>query len=139
MTGVQERTLVVCSGRFSFVRFMHAVTLVFPQPPQMGSMMMTQPGLLYSQPGIRQANPFGTNPGAQVTKLFIDVHFLHQPGDKNVDTLIQSSVIFVEYRIFGDYQVAPESHQSKKNASRRDFLGGKFIIQILRPRREISS
>uniref|UniRef100_A0A674MT53 Phosphatidylinositol-binding clathrin assembly protein n=1 Tax=Takifugu rubripes TaxID=31033 RepID=A0A674MT53_TAKRU len=35
-------------------------------PPQMGSMMMTQPGLLYSQPGIRQANPFGTNPGAQM-------------------------------------------------------------------------
>lgn len=58
--------------------------------------MMTQPGLLYSQPGIRQANPFGTNPGAQVTKLLIYIHFLHEPGDKNIDTLIQSSE-FWEY------------------------------------------
>ncbi|XP_056910122.1 phosphatidylinositol binding clathrin assembly protein a isoform X2 [Takifugu flavidus] len=39
--------------------------MAYAMPPQMGSMMMTQPGLLYSQPGIRQANPFGTNPGAQ--------------------------------------------------------------------------
>lgn len=124
MTGVQERTLVVCSGRFSFVRFMHAVTLVFPQPPQMGSMMMTQPGLLYSQPGIRQANPFGTNPGAQVTKLFIHVHFLHQPGDKNADTLIQSSVIFVESIVFSGTIKSLRSHISPKNASRRDFWGG---------------
>ncbi|XP_056910142.1 phosphatidylinositol binding clathrin assembly protein a isoform X21 [Takifugu flavidus] len=40
--------------------------MAYAMPPQMGSMMMTQPGLLYSQPGIRQANPFGTNPGAQM-------------------------------------------------------------------------
>uniref|UniRef100_A0A6D2VTZ5 Phosphatidylinositol-binding clathrin assembly protein n=1 Tax=Takifugu rubripes TaxID=31033 RepID=A0A6D2VTZ5_TAKRU len=52
----------------------HAMMLLFLQPPQMGSMMMTQPGLLYSQPGIRQANPFGTNPGAQVTELRIHTH-----------------------------------------------------------------
>ena len=70
VTSVGERPLVVCSTRFTFVPFSHAMTLLFHQPPQMGSMMMTQPGLLYSQPGIRQANPFGTNPGAQVTQLF---------------------------------------------------------------------
>uniref|UniRef100_A0A674N825 Phosphatidylinositol binding clathrin assembly protein a n=1 Tax=Takifugu rubripes TaxID=31033 RepID=A0A674N825_TAKRU len=48
--------------------------MAYAMPPQMGSMMMTQPGLLYSQPGIRQANPFGTNPGAQVTELRIHTH-----------------------------------------------------------------
>uniref|UniRef100_A0A8C7IN09 Phosphatidylinositol-binding clathrin assembly protein n=1 Tax=Oncorhynchus kisutch TaxID=8019 RepID=A0A8C7IN09_ONCKI len=36
-------------------------------PPQMGSMgMMTQPTIMYSQPVMRPANPFGTAPGAQV-------------------------------------------------------------------------
>lgn len=129
MTGVQERTLVVCSGRFSFV--LHAVTLVFPQPPQMGSMMMTQPGLLYSQPGIRQANPFGTNPGAQVTKLFIHVHFLHQPGDKNVDTLIQSSVIFVESTVFLGTIKSLRSHISPKKMHHGEiFWGGNLLYKF---------
>lgn len=59
------------AGLQRWVSFVHSctLTLVFRQPPQMGSMVMTQPGLLYSQPGIRQANPFGANPGAQVSQL----------------------------------------------------------------------
>ncbi|XP_034462227.1 phosphatidylinositol binding clathrin assembly protein a isoform X17 [Hippoglossus hippoglossus] len=34
-------------------------------PPHMGSMMMTQPTMMYNQPVMRPANPFGPNPGAQ--------------------------------------------------------------------------
>ncbi|XP_056252885.1 phosphatidylinositol binding clathrin assembly protein a isoform X21 [Seriola aureovittata] len=34
-------------------------------PPHMGSMMMTQPTMMYTQPVMRPANPFGSNPGAQ--------------------------------------------------------------------------
>lgn len=41
------------------------------QPPHMGSMMMTQPTMMYTQPVMRPANPFGPNPGAQVT---VDVY-----------------------------------------------------------------
>lgn len=33
--------------------------------------MMTQPTLMYTQPGMRPANPFGTNPGAQVMDVSI--------------------------------------------------------------------
>ncbi|XP_026185106.1 phosphatidylinositol binding clathrin assembly protein a isoform X6 [Mastacembelus armatus] len=36
------------------------------QPAHMGSMMMTQPTMMYTQPVLRPANPFGSNPGAQV-------------------------------------------------------------------------
>lgn len=32
---------------------------------------MTQPTLMYTQPGMRPANPFGTNPGAQVMDVSI--------------------------------------------------------------------
>ncbi|XP_034462232.1 phosphatidylinositol binding clathrin assembly protein a isoform X22 [Hippoglossus hippoglossus] len=35
-------------------------------PPHMGSMMMTQPTMMYNQPVMRPANPFGPNPGAQM-------------------------------------------------------------------------
>uniref|UniRef100_A0A8C7IRT8 Phosphatidylinositol-binding clathrin assembly protein n=1 Tax=Oncorhynchus kisutch TaxID=8019 RepID=A0A8C7IRT8_ONCKI len=41
--------------------------MAYGMPPQMGSMgMMTQPTIMYSQPVMRPANPFGTAPGAQV-------------------------------------------------------------------------
>ncbi|KAK5859295.1 hypothetical protein PBY51_003372 [Eleginops maclovinus] len=36
--------------------------MAYGMPPQVSSMMMTQPTMMYSQP----ANPFGPNPGAQV-------------------------------------------------------------------------
>lgn len=37
------------------------------QPPQMGSMTMTtQPTMMYTQPVMRPANPFGPVSGAQV-------------------------------------------------------------------------
>uniref|UniRef100_A0A8C7ILG1 Phosphatidylinositol-binding clathrin assembly protein n=1 Tax=Oncorhynchus kisutch TaxID=8019 RepID=A0A8C7ILG1_ONCKI len=40
--------------------------MAYGMPPQMGSMgMMTQPTIMYSQPVMRPANPFGTAPGAQ--------------------------------------------------------------------------
>lgn len=45
--------------------FIHAVFLLL-QPPHMGSMMMTQPTMMYTQPVMKPANPFGGNPGAQV-------------------------------------------------------------------------
>lgn len=35
----------------------------------MGSMMMAQPTLMYNQPMVRPANPFGNNPGAQVINV----------------------------------------------------------------------
>ncbi|KAM7374920.1 hypothetical protein PAMP_007551 [Pampus punctatissimus] len=35
-------------------------------PPHMGSMMMTQPTMMYTQPVMRPPNPFGPNPGAQM-------------------------------------------------------------------------
>uniref|UniRef100_A0A673AQF0 Phosphatidylinositol-binding clathrin assembly protein n=1 Tax=Sphaeramia orbicularis TaxID=375764 RepID=A0A673AQF0_9TELE len=39
-------------------------------PPHMGSMMMsTQPTMMYTQPVMRPANPFGPAPGAQVNNL----------------------------------------------------------------------
>uniref|UniRef100_A0A3P8WZU2 Phosphatidylinositol-binding clathrin assembly protein n=1 Tax=Cynoglossus semilaevis TaxID=244447 RepID=A0A3P8WZU2_CYNSE len=43
-------------------------------PPHVGSMMMTQPTMMYTQPVMRPPNPFGPNPGAQVFKdgLFLD-------------------------------------------------------------------
>uniref|UniRef100_A0A3P9AGP2 Phosphatidylinositol-binding clathrin assembly protein n=1 Tax=Esox lucius TaxID=8010 RepID=A0A3P9AGP2_ESOLU len=41
--------------------------MAYGMPPQMGSMaMMTQPTMMYSQPVMRPANPFGQAPGAQV-------------------------------------------------------------------------
>ncbi|XP_034149048.1 phosphatidylinositol binding clathrin assembly protein a isoform X17 [Esox lucius] len=40
--------------------------MAYGMPPQMGSMaMMTQPTMMYSQPVMRPANPFGQAPGAQ--------------------------------------------------------------------------
>uniref|UniRef100_A0A4W5RZ71 Phosphatidylinositol-binding clathrin assembly protein n=1 Tax=Hucho hucho TaxID=62062 RepID=A0A4W5RZ71_9TELE len=40
--------------------------MAYGMPPQMGSMgMMTQPTMMYSQPVMRPANPFGPAPGAQ--------------------------------------------------------------------------
>uniref|UniRef100_A0A7N6APP2 Phosphatidylinositol-binding clathrin assembly protein n=1 Tax=Anabas testudineus TaxID=64144 RepID=A0A7N6APP2_ANATE len=39
----------------------------YAMPPQMGSVMMTQPTMMYTQPVMRPANPFCPNPGAQVT------------------------------------------------------------------------
>ncbi|KAL0994564.1 hypothetical protein UPYG_G00124060 [Umbra pygmaea] len=39
--------------------------MAYGMPPQMGSMaMMTQPTMMYSQPVMRPANPFGQTPGA---------------------------------------------------------------------------
>uniref|UniRef100_A0A8C7VR21 Phosphatidylinositol-binding clathrin assembly protein n=1 Tax=Oncorhynchus mykiss TaxID=8022 RepID=A0A8C7VR21_ONCMY len=47
-------------------------------PPQMGSMaMINQPTMMYSQPVVRPANPFGPAPGAQVQVLSI---LLPSPG-----------------------------------------------------------
>lgn len=44
----------------------------FPhQPPRMGSMMITQPAMMYAQPVMRSPNPFGPNPGAQVTDVSV--------------------------------------------------------------------
>lgn len=45
--------------------------LLSHQPPHMGSVMMTQPTMMYTQPVMRPPNPFGPNPGAQVTIVFI--------------------------------------------------------------------
>nr|XP_033503287.1 phosphatidylinositol binding clathrin assembly protein a isoform X2 [Epinephelus lanceolatus] len=39
--------------------------MAYAMPPHMGSMMMTQPTVMYTQPVMRPANPFGANPGAQ--------------------------------------------------------------------------
>uniref|UniRef100_A0A8C4GL50 Phosphatidylinositol-binding clathrin assembly protein n=1 Tax=Dicentrarchus labrax TaxID=13489 RepID=A0A8C4GL50_DICLA len=39
--------------------------MAYAMPPHMGSMMMTQPTMMYTQPVMRPANPFGPNPGAQ--------------------------------------------------------------------------
>uniref|UniRef100_A0A665TQP8 Phosphatidylinositol-binding clathrin assembly protein n=1 Tax=Echeneis naucrates TaxID=173247 RepID=A0A665TQP8_ECHNA len=36
-------------------------------PPHMGSVMTTHPTMMYSQPVMKPANPFGSNPGAQVS------------------------------------------------------------------------
>ncbi|KAG7237381.1 hypothetical protein INR49_032426 [Caranx melampygus] len=47
-----------------------------PPPPNMGSMMMTQPTMMYTQPVMRPANPFGANPGAQVN----DTHTNRSPA-----------------------------------------------------------
>lgn len=43
------------------------------QPPNMGAMMMTQPTVMYSQPVMRPANPFGANPGAQVMDIYVQL------------------------------------------------------------------
>ncbi|TNN53182.1 Phosphatidylinositol-binding clathrin assembly protein [Liparis tanakae] len=42
-------------------------TMAYGMPPHVGSMMMTttQPTMMYSQPVMRPANPFGPSPGAQ--------------------------------------------------------------------------
>uniref|UniRef100_A0A3B4GXE7 Phosphatidylinositol-binding clathrin assembly protein n=1 Tax=Pundamilia nyererei TaxID=303518 RepID=A0A3B4GXE7_9CICH len=40
--------------------------LAYAMPPRMGSMMITQPTMMYTQPAIRSPNPFGPNPGAQM-------------------------------------------------------------------------
>ncbi|XP_067350171.1 phosphatidylinositol binding clathrin assembly protein a isoform X17 [Channa argus] len=39
--------------------------MAYAMPPHMGSMMMTQPTMMYTQPVMRPANPFSSNPGAQ--------------------------------------------------------------------------
>uniref|UniRef100_A0A673APT3 Phosphatidylinositol-binding clathrin assembly protein n=1 Tax=Sphaeramia orbicularis TaxID=375764 RepID=A0A673APT3_9TELE len=44
--------------------------MAYAMPPHMGSMMMsTQPTMMYTQPVMRPANPFGPAPGAQVNNL----------------------------------------------------------------------
>ncbi|XP_055797886.1 phosphatidylinositol-binding clathrin assembly protein-like isoform X4 [Salvelinus fontinalis] len=41
--------------------------MAYGMPPQMGSMaMINQPTMMYSQPVVRRANPFGPAPGAQM-------------------------------------------------------------------------
>nr|XP_019941444.1 PREDICTED: phosphatidylinositol-binding clathrin assembly protein-like isoform X12 [Paralichthys olivaceus] len=40
--------------------------MAYAMPPHMGSMMMTQPTMMYTQPVMRPANPFGPNPSAQM-------------------------------------------------------------------------
>uniref|UniRef100_A0A667WVA7 Phosphatidylinositol binding clathrin assembly protein a n=1 Tax=Myripristis murdjan TaxID=586833 RepID=A0A667WVA7_9TELE len=52
--------------------------MAYAMPPHMGSMMMTtQPTVMYTQPVMRPANPFGPAPGAQV----LDVCFYnHSPS-----------------------------------------------------------
>ncbi|CAJ1064512.1 phosphatidylinositol binding clathrin assembly protein a isoform X7 [Xyrichtys novacula] len=40
--------------------------MAYGMPPNMGSVMMTQPTMMYTQPVMRPANPFGANPGAQM-------------------------------------------------------------------------
>ncbi|XP_042286592.1 phosphatidylinositol binding clathrin assembly protein a isoform X8 [Thunnus maccoyii] len=40
--------------------------MAYAMPPNMGSMMMTQPTMMYTQPVMRPPNPFGPNPGAQM-------------------------------------------------------------------------
>uniref|UniRef100_A0A8C4ED17 Phosphatidylinositol-binding clathrin assembly protein n=1 Tax=Dicentrarchus labrax TaxID=13489 RepID=A0A8C4ED17_DICLA len=44
--------------------------MAYAMPPHMGSMMMTQPTMMYTQPVMRPANPFGPNPGAQVKDVY---------------------------------------------------------------------
>ncbi len=55
----------------------------------MGSMMMVQPTVMYNQPVMRSANPYGASPGAQVMIVYLQqsscVHahlFLDQVLDK---------------------------------------------------------
>uniref|UniRef100_A0A3B3Z6J1 Phosphatidylinositol-binding clathrin assembly protein n=1 Tax=Periophthalmus magnuspinnatus TaxID=409849 RepID=A0A3B3Z6J1_9GOBI len=40
--------------------------MAYGMPPHIGSMMMTQPTMMYTQPVMRPANPFGSASGAQV-------------------------------------------------------------------------
>ncbi|KAK2828928.1 hypothetical protein Q5P01_019962 [Channa striata] len=40
--------------------------MAYAMPPHMGSVMMTQPTMMYTQPVMRPANPFSSNPGAQM-------------------------------------------------------------------------
>ncbi|CAL9686045.1 unnamed protein product [Knipowitschia caucasica] len=40
--------------------------VAYGMPPHMGSMMMTQPTMMYTQPVMRPANPFGSASGAQM-------------------------------------------------------------------------
>uniref|UniRef100_A0A3P8WRW1 Phosphatidylinositol-binding clathrin assembly protein n=1 Tax=Cynoglossus semilaevis TaxID=244447 RepID=A0A3P8WRW1_CYNSE len=40
--------------------------MAYAMPPHVGSMMMTQPTMMYTQPVMRPPNPFGPNPGAQM-------------------------------------------------------------------------
>uniref|UniRef100_A0A8C2WX94 Phosphatidylinositol-binding clathrin assembly protein n=1 Tax=Cyclopterus lumpus TaxID=8103 RepID=A0A8C2WX94_CYCLU len=47
-------------------------TMAYAMPPHVGSMMMTtQPTMMYTQPVMRPANPFGASPGAQVMDVCI--------------------------------------------------------------------
>uniref|UniRef100_A0A3Q3JWY4 Phosphatidylinositol-binding clathrin assembly protein n=1 Tax=Monopterus albus TaxID=43700 RepID=A0A3Q3JWY4_MONAL len=39
--------------------------VAYAMPPHMGSVLMAQPTVMYTQPVVRPANPFGPNPGAQ--------------------------------------------------------------------------
>ncbi|XP_077963398.1 phosphatidylinositol binding clathrin assembly protein a isoform X17 [Gasterosteus aculeatus] len=39
--------------------------MAYAMPPHVGSMMMTQPTMMYTQPGMMPANPFVPSPGAQ--------------------------------------------------------------------------
>uniref|UniRef100_A0A7N5ZYK1 Phosphatidylinositol-binding clathrin assembly protein n=1 Tax=Anabas testudineus TaxID=64144 RepID=A0A7N5ZYK1_ANATE len=54
----------------------------YAMPPQMGSVMMTQPTMMYTQPVMRPANPFCPNPGAQspITSSPSSLSPLRAPG-----------------------------------------------------------
>uniref|UniRef100_A0A0F8C6T1 Phosphatidylinositol-binding clathrin assembly protein n=1 Tax=Larimichthys crocea TaxID=215358 RepID=A0A0F8C6T1_LARCR len=57
--------------------------MAYAMPPHMGSVMMTQPTMMYTQPVMRPANPFGANPGAQVKDVDIPT-----PEPPNLDTFV---------------------------------------------------
>uniref|UniRef100_A0A3P8WUF5 Phosphatidylinositol-binding clathrin assembly protein n=1 Tax=Cynoglossus semilaevis TaxID=244447 RepID=A0A3P8WUF5_CYNSE len=56
--------------------------MAYAMPPHVGSMMMTQPTMMYTQPVMRPPNPFGPNPGAQspVTSSPSSLSPLRAPG-----------------------------------------------------------
>ena len=79
-TSSYVRMMAISSAgcHFDFHNFNFVCLFLFLQPPQMGSMaMINQPTMMYSQPVVRPANPFGPAPGAQVQVLSI---LLPSPG-----------------------------------------------------------
>ncbi|XP_029303167.1 phosphatidylinositol binding clathrin assembly protein a isoform X13 [Cottoperca gobio] len=51
--------------------------MAYAMPPHVSSMMMTQPTMMYTQPVMRPANPFGPNPGAQLFVRSFSLMALH--------------------------------------------------------------
>ncbi|XP_029303172.1 phosphatidylinositol binding clathrin assembly protein a isoform X17 [Cottoperca gobio] len=77
---MEESSCLLCPQAPSVMAFPPTTPtgmMAYAMPPHVSSMMMTQPTMMYTQPVMRPANPFGPNPGAQLFVRSFSLMALH--------------------------------------------------------------